>query len=345
MTIQIGLIGCGRISKNHLETIKNLKNEVKLTAVCDICEERAREAAAAFHVPYYTDYREMLDKEPMDLVSLCTPSGLHPAMGIEAAQRGIHVLSEKPMAVRLHDAEALIETCDRHNVHLFVVKQNRLNPGIAGLKKAVDENRFGKIYFINTTVFWTRPQEYYDMAPWRGTWEFDGGCFMNQASHYVDLIQWIGGPVDSVMAQTATMARKIETEDTGAAILKFRNGSMGVIQVTMLTYPQNLEGSITVIGEKGTVRIGGMALNAVEKWEFEDMRPEDKEILESDYTPPNVYGFGHLQYYKNVLEVLKGRALPSTDGRSGKKSLELILAIYQSHMDNCAVSLPLNYPR
>ena len=345
MTIKMGLIGCGRISKNHFETIKNLGTAVQLTAVCDIIEERAKAAAAPFHVPSYTDYKTMLDNETMDMVSICTPSGLHPVMGIEAAKRGIHVLSEKPMAVRLEDAEALIRACDHHGVHLFVVKQNRLNPGVAGLKKAVDENRFGKIYFLNSTVFWTRPQDYYDMAPWRGTWEFDGGCFMNQASHYVDLIQWIGGPVESVMGQTATLARKIEAEDTGAAVLRFRSGAMGVIQVTMLTYPRNLEGSLTVIGEKGTVRIGGMALNTVEKWEFSDSRPEDKAILESNYTPPNVYGFGHLQYYENVLQVLTGKAAPSTDGRSGKKSLELILAIYQSNMENRSVSLPLNYPR
>ncbi|HOO60783.1 MAG TPA: Gfo/Idh/MocA family oxidoreductase [Candidatus Mcinerneyibacteriales bacterium] len=345
MTIKMGLIGCGRISKNHFETIKNLGTAVQLTAVCDIIEERAKAAAAPFHVPFYTDYKTMLDNETMDMVSICTPSGLHPAMGIEAAKRGIHVLSEKPMAVRLEDAEALIRACDHHGVHLFVVKQNRLNPGVAGLKKAVDENRFGKIYFLNSTVFWTRPQDYYDMAPWRGTWEFDGGCFMNQASHYVDLIQWIGGPVESDMGQTATLARKIEAEDTGAAVLRFRSGAMGVIQVTMLTYPRNLEGSLTVIGEKGTVRIGGMALNTVEKWEFSDSRPEDKAILESNYTPPNVYGFGHLQYYENVLQVLTGKAAPSTDGRSGKKSLELILAIYQSNMENRSVSLPLNYPR
>ena len=345
MSYRIGLVGCGRISKNHFETIKNLKGRLELTAVCDTVKERADEWGALCGVPAYTDHTEMFEKERMDIAAICTPSGLHPAIGIAAAKKGIHVLSEKPMAVRLKDAEDLIQSCDSNGVHLFVVKQNRLNPGVAGLKKALDDGRFGKIYFINATVFWARPQEYYDMAKWRGTWEYDGGCFMNQASHYVDLVQWLGGPIEKVSAQTATLARKIEAEDTGAAVLRFRNGAMGVIQSTMLTYPKNLEGSITVIGEKGTVKIGGMALNKVERWQFEEELPGDREITESDYNPPDVYGFGHLKYYENVLSVLDGKAAPSTDGRSGKKSLELILAIYQSSMENRSVGLPLNYPR
>ncbi len=345
MKYKIGLIGCGRISKNHFETIKNLSDRLELAAVCDIVEERASSKGEEFGVPWYTDHREMLDKTDLDIVSICTPSGIHPAIGVDAANKGVHVLSEKPMAVRLEDAEKLISACDENKVNLFVVKQNRLNPGVAGLKAAVESGRFGKIYFINATVFWTRPQEYYDMAKWRGTWEFDGGCFMNQASHYVDLVQWLGGPIENVCSQTATLARNIEAEDTGAAILKFRSGAMGVIQTTMLTYPKNLEGSLTVIGEKGTVKIGGIALNKIEKWDFADHLPEDDEIQQSDYTPPNVYGFGHLKYYRNVLSVLDGEATPSTDGRSGKKSLELILAMYQSSMENRTVGLPLNYPR
>jgi len=224
---------------------------------------------------------------------------------------------------------------------LFVVKQNRLNAPVQLLKRAVDRGRFGRIYIANCTVRWTRPQDYYDQARWRGTWEFDGGAFMNQASHYVDLIQWIVGPVENVMAKTATMARKIETEDTGVAILRFRSGALGVIEVTMLTYPKNMEGSLTILGEKGTVKIGGTAVNKVEHWEFAESDPDDALARTLDSNPPNVYGYGHEGYYRNVLAVLRGDAKPDTDGRAGRKSLELILGIYESAKTGREVPLPL----
>jgi UDP-N-acetyl-2-amino-2-deoxyglucuronate dehydrogenase len=234
-----------------------------------------------------------------------------------------------------------VQACDDASVRLFVVKQNRLNPAIQLLKRAVDNGRFGRIYMANTTVLWTRPQEYYDQAPWRGTWEFDGGAFMNQASHYVDLIQWLVGPVESVMAKTATLARKIEAEDTGVALLKFRSGTLGVMQVTMLTYPRNLEGSITLVGERGTVKIGGTAVNKVEHWQFADYYDDDKRIEQAATNPPNVYGFGHEAYYRNVLDVLRGEARPDTDGRGGRKSLEIILAVYESAKTGREIPLPL----
>ena len=180
------------------------------------------------------------------------------------------------------------------------------------------------------------------MAKWRGTWEFDGGAFMNQASHYIDIIQWLMGPVERVSFFTGTLARHIEAEDTGASIMKFRNGAMGVIQVTMLTYPKNWEGSITVIGEKGTVKIGGIAVNKIEKWEFSDYDDDDKLILESDYETKSVYGFGHIGYYKNVIDVLESKAEPETDGRSGRKSLELILAFYESAKKGKSIALPFD---
>ena len=222
-----------------------------------------------------------------------------------------------------------------------MVKQNRLNPPIQLLRKAIEKGRFGRIYLANTTVRWTRPQEYYDQAKWRGTWEFDGGAFMNQASHYVDLMQWLCGPVESVVAKTATMARRIEAEDTGVAVLKFRSGALGTIEVTMLTYPKNLEGSITILGEKGTVKIGGTAVNKVEQWQFADADEDDALIESASSTPPTVYGLGHLGYYRNVLAVLRGEATPDTDGRGGRKSLELILGIYEAARTGTEVSLPL----
>ena len=283
----------------------------------------------------------MLASVRCDGVALCTPSGLHPRHGIAAARAGKHVICEKPMAISLEDADELVRECDEAGVQLFVVKQNRLNPAIQLLKRAVDRGRFGRIYLANTTVRWTRPQEYYDQAPWRGTWEFDGGAIMNQASHYVDLIQWLVGPVESVMAKTATLARRIESEDTGVAVLKFRSGALGVIEVTMLTYPRNLEGSITILGEKGSVKVGGTAVNRVEHWTFADYDDDDKLVESTTTNPPTVYGYGHEGYYRNVLAVLRGQAKAETDGRAGRKSLELILGIYESAKTGRDVPIPL----
>ena len=339
--IKVGLIGCGRISERHFEVFKELKDKLQLIAVCDKIKSRADKYAEKFNVKSYENYEEMLDKEKFDMMSICTPSGFHPKHGIMAAKKKINVLTEKPMAVTLEGANELIKECDDNNVKLFVVKQNRLNPPIQLLKKAIEKNRFGKIYMTNATVFWQRPQEYYDMADWRGKWEFDGGAFMNQASHYVDMIQWLIGPVDYVTAITGTLARNIETEDTGAALLKFRSGAIGIIQVTMLVYPKNYEGSITILGEKGTVKIGGTAVNKIEKWEFEKYDDDDSKIAEINYVIKSVYGFGHKGYYMNVIDVLKRNGKAETDGREGKKSIELILAIYKSAKIGAIVPLPL----
>ena len=292
-------------------------------------------------IPWFTEYEKMLAETDCDVVTLATPSGLHPAQGILGARAGKHVVTEKPMAISLEGADELVKACDAAHVHLFVVKQNRLNAPVRLLKRAVDSGRFGRLYLANCTVRWSRPQDYYDQASWRGTWEFDGGAFMNQASHYVDLIQWVMGPVESVIAKTATLARRIETEDTGVAVIQFRSGALGVIEVTMLTYPRNMEGSITLLGENGTVKIGGTAVNKVEHWEFADSNPDDEAARALDTNPPNVYGFGHEGYYRNVLAVLRGDAKPDTDGRAGRKSLELILGIYESARTGCAVPLPL----
>ena len=337
---RVALVGCGRISKNHFDAIAKLDG-LSMSGVCDVVEARARAAGEALGVPWFTSYEKMLKEAPSEIVTIATPSGLHPAHGILAAKAGKHVVCEKPMAITLASADELVQACDAAGVKLFVVKQNRLNPGVQLLKRAMDKGRFGKIYLANTTVRWTRPQEYYDQAPWRGTWEFDGGAIMNQASHYVDLMQWLVGPVESVIAKTATLARKIEAEDTGIAVLRFRNGALGCIEVTMLTYPKNLEGSITILGEKGTVKIGGTAVNKVEKWEFAEADPDDALVESSNTNPTSVYGFGHEAYYRNVLAVLRGEAIPDTDGRGGRKSLELILGIYQSARTGRDVPLPL----
>ncbi|MCK9474605.1 MAG: Gfo/Idh/MocA family oxidoreductase [Candidatus Muirbacterium halophilum] len=338
----VGVVGCGRISGKHFEAIEKI-DELELISVCDIKKDRADKWAEKYSINAYYDYSEMLDNEELDIISICTPSGLHPEHGIMAANKKIHVLSEKPMGTNLKSADSLIKACDDNGVELFVVKQNRLNSTIRHLKNAIDKGRFGKIYFISCNVFWTRPQEYYDMAKWRGTWEFDGGAFLNQASHYVDLVHWFGGPIDSVMAFGGTLERKIETEDTGVAAIRFRNGAMGSINITMLTYPKNLEGSITVLGEKGSVKIGGIAVNEIVHWEFSDYDDDDKDIMVSNYQTDSVYGFGHTGYYKNVIETLQKKRVTDVDGREGRKSLELIMAIYKSMREGKRISLPLGY--
>ena len=332
--IRIALLGCGRISKNHIDAIKTLHSEglATLVATCDIMSERAEAASTSFGpncVPY-TDYAEILKREDIDLVSICTPSGIHPEHVIQAARAGKHALSEKPAGTKVADVDRAIQACDEAGVKYFVVKQNRFNKTVQMLRKALDAGRFGRIYMINSNVFWTRPQDYYDQAPWRGTWELDGGCLCNQAAHYVDLVQWMGGAVESVQAFSATLARRIEAEDTIVVNLRFRSGALGSINVTVLTYPKNLEGSITVLGEKGTVRIGGVALNKIEQWQFEDSHPMDKDAQNISYETGSVYGFGHLDFYRHCLDVLDNGAEEMVSGREGRKTVEIIEAAYQS---------------
>ncbi len=339
-TIRVGLVGCGRIAEYHLRAFKELP-DFHVTALCDVVPERAAAAAKTLAgVKTYTDYRELVAAAAdVDLVDICTPSGIHPEVGIAAAQAGKHVVTEKPMGVRLADADALITACRTAGVQLCVVKQNRLNTTMQLLKRAVDRGRFGRIFMINSTVRWQRPQAYYDSAPWRGTWALDGGAFMNQASHYVDSLVWLAGPVKSVYAVTDTFNHKIEAEDSGAAVMRFASGAIGTMEVTMCVHPKNLEGSVTIIGEKGTVKLGGIAINRFETWQFADYDDDDGLVYKSNYEPPNVYGFGHLAYFTNVAAALRGEAVPGTDGDEGRKSLELICALYASAKSGQPVTL------
>jgi UDP-N-acetyl-2-amino-2-deoxyglucuronate dehydrogenase len=286
---------------------------------------------------------ELLGASKPDCVVLATPSGLHPQQAMEIASAGLDVMTEKPMATRWSDGLAMVRACDEAGVRLFVIKQNRRNRTLQLLRQAIQGDRFGRIYMVNVNVFWTRPQSYYDSADWRGTWEFDGGAFMNQASHYVDLLDWLIGPVESVMAYTGTLARHIEVEDTGVAALKWRNGAMGSVNVTMLTWPKNLEGSITILGEKGTARVGGVAVNKIEHWEFAQEHDMDAQLDEASYHTTSVYGFGHPLYYEGVIRALREAGAPEIDGREGLKSLELLIAMYLSARDGKRVNLPLAY--
>jgi len=341
--IRIAVVGCGRISKNHFGAIEKHGDAVQCVGVCDTDPTHLHAARELTGAPGYSDLAHLLKESSAELFAICTPSGLHPSQVIECAEAGRHVMTEKPMATRWADGVEMVRACDKAGVHLFVVKQNRRNATLQLLKRALDEKRFGRVYMVQVNVFWSRPQEYYDSAAWRGTWEFDGGALMNQASHYVDLLDWLIGPVESVQAMTGTLARTIEVEDTAILNIRWRSGTLGSMSVTMLTYPKNYEGSITVIGETGTVKIGGVAVNEIEHWEFKDPHPEDERVKEASYQTTSVYGFGHPLYYHNVIQTLRGEAAAETDGREGLRSLELLIASYLSARDGRKVALPLEY--
>jgi UDP-N-acetyl-2-amino-2-deoxyglucuronate dehydrogenase len=339
--IRVGLVGCGRISKNHFGSFEKHGADIELVAVCDINSATLEEHSKTYGVPGFLRMQDMFEAVAPDLVVLCTPSGLHPEQTALAARHKVSVVTEKPMATRWQDGLHMVRACDEAGVRLFVVKQNRRNPTLQLLKRALSERRFGRIHLVQLNVFWTRPQNYYDQGDgWRGTWEFDGGAFMNQASHYVDLLEWLIGPVEKIHAMTST-TRDIEAEDTGVLNVKWRSGALGSMSVSMLTYPKNLEGSITILGEHGTVRIGGVAVNEVQVWDFADRRDYDDEVRKASYETTSVYGFGHPLYYKNVVAVMRGTEKPETDGRAGLKSLELLVAAYRSARDGNVVSLPL----
>ncbi|HTN61735.1 MAG TPA: Gfo/Idh/MocA family oxidoreductase [Devosia sp.] len=340
--IRFALAGCGRIAQNHFASIAKHHGRAQLTDVCDIDATAVGAAVSLSGARGHASLSAMLEKTDADVVVLTTPSGLHAEQAIEIAGSGRHVMSEKPMATRWADAQQMVRACDAAAVRLFVVKQNRRNATLQLLKRAIEQGRFGRIYMVNINVFWTRPQEYYDSAAWRGTWEFDGGAFMNQASHYVDLLDWLIGPIESLQAYTATLARNIEVEDSGVVNIRWRSGALGSMNVTMLTYPKNLEGSITILGEKGTVRIGGLAVNQIQHWEFAEAHPDDDKVANASYETSSVYGFGHPLYYDNVIQVLRGEAEPETDGRAGLRSLEVLIGIYRAARDGIRVHLPLD---
>ena len=341
--IRFALVGCGRISANHFEALKKHRETTQLVAVCDGDPAALDKAVAQTGAAGFRTLHELLAATDADIVVLATPSGLHPDQAVQIAASGCHVMTEKPMATRWADGKRMVAACDTAGVRLFVVKQNRRNATLQLLKRAVEKERFGRIYLSTINVFWSRPQSYYDSSSWRGTWEFDGGAFMNQASHYVDLLDWLIGPIESVQAYTGTLARNIEVEDTGVMAVRWRSGALGSVNVTMLTYPKNIEGSITILGEKGTVRVGGVAVNEIEHWEFAEPDPDDELIKSASYETTSVYGFGHPLYYDNVVRVLRGEAEPDTDGREGLKSLEVLIACYLAARDGRRVPLPLEY--
>ena len=329
--LNFALVGCGKIARRHAEILSQLEG-AHLVAVCDITEERARSLGEHYGARWYTNYHEMLEKEKtVKVVNILTPSGLHAENVLDIVEYKKHIVVEKPMALTLDDADKMIDKCSKYAVKLFVVKQNRYNLPVRKLRETIEEGRFGKLVLGSVRVRWCRKQDYYDGEPWRGTWAMDGGVLTNQASHHIDLLTWLMGDVESVMAKTATRLVDIETEDTGAVILKLRNGALGIIEATTATRPVDLEGSISILGERGTVEIGGFAVNEMKLWNFEDKRSDDKEVLEKyRQNPHEIYGFGHREYLKEVIDSIVSEKEAFVDGVEGRKSLELVNAIYES---------------
>jgi UDP-N-acetyl-2-amino-2-deoxyglucuronate dehydrogenase len=330
---RFALVGCGRISGKHIDAIKNIQN-AELTAVCDTVEERAKNCAEKAGLKkYYLSYDDMLKNEEVDIVNILTPSGLHPEHTIDIVKKyKKHIIVEKPMALRLSDADSMIKTCDLNSVRLFVVKQNRYNLPVVKLRQAVENGDFGRIFMGTVRVRWAREQKYYDQDEWRGTWKLDGGVLSNQASHHIDLLEWMLGTPVSVMAKTETYLADIEADDTAAAIIKFENGALGIVEATTATRPVDLEGSISILGEKGSVVIGGFAVNRMETWNFAGQPKDERDSILKQYAenPPNVYGFGHIRYIEHVLDCIENNKQALVDGLEGRKSLELINAIYES---------------
>ncbi len=330
--LKFALVGCGRIAKRHSELLGlNQIENASLVAVCDIIESKAKEKGEQYNIPYYTDMDEMMKNEDIDVVSVLSESGYHAKHVINLAKYGKHIVVEKPMALTLDDADAMIKACDENNARLFVVKQNRFNVPVVKLREALEADRFGKLVLGTIRVRWCRDQNYYDQADWRGKWSMDGGVLTNQASHHVDLLEWMMGDVESVFAKSTTALVDIEAEDTAIVTLKFKNGALGIIEATTAVRPKDLEGSISVLGEKGTVEIGGFAVNKMLHWNFQEEIEGDDRVME-DYSvnPPNVYGFGHQAYYEHVVDSILNNKAHLVDGLVGRKSLELVTAIYES---------------
>lgn len=330
--LRVALVGCGRIAVRHSQLLgEGQIKGAELVAVCDIVPEKAEKIAHKYGVPAYKDMHEMMSAQRPDIVTVLTESGNHAKHVIDLARYGAHIVVEKPMALRLEDADRMIEACDAAGIKLFVIKQNRFNIPVRKLREALEAGRFGKLVMGTVRVRWCRRQDYYDQDAWRGTWAMDGGVLTNQASHHIDLLEWMMGDVSSVYAMADTALVDIEAEDTAVVVLRFSSGALGVIEATTATRPVDLEGSISILGESGVVEVGGFAVNEMKTWRFEAPMPEDDEVLASSSTnPPNVYGFGHKAYYDHVIDAIRNGGPNLVGGLEGRRSLELINAIYES---------------
>lgn len=340
------LIGCGRISPNHIAAAK--ANKLNIVAICDIVTDNMVDKKVKFElsdsVKMYTDYKEMLQREKIELVAIATESGKHAQIALDCINAGCNVIIEKPIALSLADADRIIQKSEEKGVKVCACHQNRFNKSIQKIRDAVDKKRFGKMFYGTAHIRWCRDHEYYDRANWRGTWEQDGGALMNQCIHNIDLLRWMmGDEIDEVAGMTDRLHHDyIEAEDLGIALIKFKNGAYGIVEGTTNVYPKNLEETLYLFGEKGTVKAGGQSVNIIEEWNFSDMLDDPDEVKAQYHeAPPNVYGFGHTPLYADVIEAVQTDRAPYVDAKAGKRALELVLAIYQSAATGSIVKFPI----
>lgn len=345
--MKYALIGCGRISPNHIAAA--IKNNLEIIAVCDIVPEHMENILGKFelnnsNIKRYTDYHEMIEKESLDLVAIATESGKHAQIALDCIAKKINIIIEKPIALSLEDADKIIENAKKQNVIVCANHQNRFNKSIQKIRQAMENGNFGQMMYGTAHIRWNRGKDYYTQAPWRGTWEQDGGALMNQCIHNIDLLRWMmGDEVEEVCAYTDNLNHEyIQAEDLGLAIVKFKNGSYGMIEGTTDIYPKNLEETLYLFGKQGTVKAGGKSVNIIEEWNFANSN-EDAEVVKKEYSemPENVYGFGHNPLYQNVIQAIQNHTKPLVDAEAGRRALELVLAIYLSAAEHRPVKLPL----
>jgi predicted dehydrogenase len=352
-SVGFALVGCGSIAKKHVHVIQNLLEGARIVGLCDTVYERAKSLGDRMGVPAFASIRGMMESigDKTDIVSILTPSGVHHQNVLDLVEYRKPLVVEKPIALRLDEADEILRACDAHRVKIFVVHQNRYNLPVIKAREAVEKGRLGKMVMGTVRLRWKRDQAYYDAANWRGTWAFDGGVFTNQASHHIDMLTWFMGGVETVKAVGITRLAKIECEDTGAAILRFDNGALGIIEATTATRPRDLEGSISILGEKGTIVIGGFFMNELITWEFEEKRPEDDRVMQLYGRNPETWGYNLGEYLKGVIDSIRNGKAGLVDGLEGRKSLELISAIYESmetgneiclrfHPKKCRLGMP-----
>lgn len=346
MSLKYALIGCGRISPNHLAAA--IENDLEIVALCDLMQENIKDKIAKFNLPettnQYTDYKDLLEKEKPQLVAICTESGNHGQIALDCIEAGCNLIIEKPIALSLEEADEIIAKAKEKNVKVSACHQNRFNKSIQKIREAIEQNRFGRLLHGTAHIRWNREKDYYKQAPWRGTWEQDGGALMNQCIHNIDLLRWMmGEEIVEVIGITDNLKHNyIEAEDFGLALIKFKNGSYGVIEGTTNVYPKNLEETLYIFGEKGTVKAGGKSVNIIEEWQFAD-RLDDPNEVKANYqeNPPNIYGFGHKPLYTDVINAIENDRDPYITAEDGRKALELVLAIYKSAAEGKSIILPL----
>lgn len=344
--MRYALIGCGRISPNHIAAAQN--NNLEIVAICDISQDCMDDKVAKFklgeEVRRYTDYIEMIEEVKPELVAICTESGKHAEIALNCIKRGINCIIEKPIALSIKDADEIIAASIKYNVKVCACHQNRFNKSVQKIREAIDMNRFGKLFYGTAHIRWCRDHEYYDRASWRGTWEQDGGALMNQCIHNIDLLRWMmGSDIVEVVGMTDKLNHDyIEAEDFGIALVRFANGSYGIIEGTTDIYPKNLEETLYIFGEKGTVKAGGQSVNVIEEWRFSDLLDDPEEVKAKFHeNPPNVYGFGHTPLYADMISAIENDRQPYVTAMDGKKALELVLAIYKSASEGGIIKLPL----